>query len=60
MRGIEAFVAKLVVGIADKRVSNGGAGVELVSAMVLFPPKASPSDEEAVRSANETGQCIGG
>jgi hypothetical protein len=58
--GIETFVSELVVGVADERISNGWAGVELVSAVMLLPPKASPSDEETVRSANETGQRVGG
>ena len=59
-RGIEALVAKPVVGVADERVSYGRAGVELVPAVVLLLPKASPGNEEAVCSANKTGQRIGG
>ena len=58
--GIEALVAKPVVGIADEHILNGRAGVELVPAVVLLPPKASPGDEEAVCSANETGQHVSG
>jgi hypothetical protein len=57
--GVETLMAELVMGIADECVSNGGAGVELVSAVVLLLPKVSPSDEEMVHSANETGQRIG-
>jgi hypothetical protein len=56
--GIETLVSELVMGVMDKRVSNGWVGVKLVSAMVLLPPKASPSDEETVHSANETGQHV--
>jgi hypothetical protein len=57
--GVETLMAELVVGIMDERVLNGGVGVELVLAMVLLPPKASPSDEETVCSANEMGQHVG-
>ena len=59
-RGVEALVAELVMGIANERVPNGGAGVELMSAVVLLSPETSSGDEETVRSANETGQRVGG
>ena len=58
--GVKTLVAELVVGIANERVSNGRAGIKLMSAAELFSPKASSGDEETMCSANETGQCIGG
>jgi hypothetical protein len=60
VHGIKTLMAKLVVGITNECILNGGAGVELMLAMVLLPPKASSSNEETVGSANKTGQCIGG
>lgn len=60
MCGVKALMAKLVVGIANKCVLNGGAGIELMLAVVLLLPEASSSNEEAVHSANQTGQHISG
>jgi hypothetical protein len=56
--GVETLVAELVMGITNEHILNGRVSVELVSAVVLLLPKASPSNEETVCSANEIGQRI--
>jgi hypothetical protein len=57
-RGVETLVAELVVSIMNEHISNGRAGVKLVSAAGLLLPKVSSCDEKMVHSANETGQHV--
>jgi len=57
--GIKTLVAKLVMCVADKGVLHRGAGIELVSSVVLLSPKSSSCDEEVVGSANEMCEHIG-
>ena len=59
-RGVKALVAEFVVSVTYEGVSNGGVGVKLMPATGLSPPKSPSCDEEAVRSANKTSQCVNG
>ena len=57
---VEALVTKLVMSVTDEGVSRRGAGIKLVTAAMLLPPKSTTGDEETVRSASETSKHIGG
>ena len=57
---VEALVTKLVMSITDEGISRRGAGIKLVTATMLLPPKSTSGDKETVRSANEMSKCIGG
>ena len=58
-RGIKSLVAQVVVGIANEREANGGAGVKLVAAAMLPPPQLSFYDQETTRPINKTSERIG-
>jgi hypothetical protein len=53
--GVETLMAELVIGIMNKHVPNGGAGIKLMSAAELLPPEASSSNEKTVHSADKMG-----
>jgi len=53
-------VSKLVMGIANEHIPDGGVSVELVLTAVLSSPESAFYDGEATHSANETCEHVCG